>query len=166
MTSRRLSSFDDIVGPIINCSGLGAAGLAGDETVFPIRGQVVAVEASAVTDGITDESDQNRITYVYPRTNEVILGGTRQVGVEDRTPDASETKRILADAARLDSRLLEASVIESRVGLRPGRSTVRLESETESERLVIHNYGHGGHGYVLSWGCAEAVVSLLMSEAT
>ena len=30
----------------------------------------------------------------------------------------------------------------------------------EREGRIIHNYGHGGAGYTLSWGCAEAVAAL------
>ncbi|HIN08299.1 MAG TPA: FAD-binding oxidoreductase, partial [Candidatus Poseidoniales archaeon] len=50
------------------------------------------------------------------------------------------------------------------VGLRPARSAVRLELES-GERPLIHNYGHGGGGVTLSWGCADEVVALL-SAAT
>jgi D-amino-acid oxidase len=59
--------------------------------------------------------------------------------------------------------LTEATVIEHIVGLRPARPTVRLEEDTVSElgTRVLHNYGHGGSGITISWGCAEEVVSLL-----
>lgn len=161
ITMRRVESFANLAGPIINCSGLGAAQLAGDRDLFPIRGQVVAVEAPQVTEGIADESDPDRVTYVYPRSSEVILGGTRQVGATNLEPDPTETKRILSDAQRLDGRLLDARALESRVGLRPGRSSVRLEAGSHDDRLLVHNYGHAGYGYLLSWGCAEQVVNLL-----
>ncbi|HMC79917.1 MAG TPA: FAD-dependent oxidoreductase, partial [Acidimicrobiia bacterium] len=47
-----------------------------------------------------------------------------------------------------------------RVGLRPfRRDSVRLEREPGAR--VIHNYGHGGSGVTLSWGCAEEVSALV-----
>jgi len=42
------------------------------------------------------------------------------------------------------------------------RSTVRLKREEMGDgRVVIHNYGHGGAGVTLSWGCATEVAALL-----
>ena len=42
------------------------------------------------------------------------------------------------------------------VGLRPGRvGGFRLATEKLTEKLVVHNYGHGGDGYTLSWPCAQ-----------
>ena len=57
---------------------------------------------------------------------------------------------------------LAARILRERVGLRPFRKTgVRLEREKLSDRrTVIHNYGHGGSGFTLSWGCAENVFRL------
>ncbi|KAL6421870.1 hypothetical protein ACFW04_010788 [Cataglyphis niger] len=57
-------------------------------------------------------------------------------------------------------------IIRSWVGLRPGRPRVRLECETLSsptgkEIKVIHNYGHGGSGVTLCWGCATDVVEMI-----
>lgn len=37
----------------------------------------------------------------------------------------------------------------------------RLEAEAFGEKTVIHNYGHGGSGWSLSWGCAEDVAALV-----
>jgi len=48
------------------------------------------------------------------------------------------------------------------LGLRPYRSTVRLECvDLENAKRLVHNYGHGGSGYTLAWGCAEDVASWL-----
>ncbi|MCG5217049.1 FAD-dependent oxidoreductase [Streptosporangium sp. KLBMP 9127] len=43
-------------------------------------------------------------------------------------------------------------------GVRPYRiGSYRLDAEMESGKFVVHNYGHGGAGITLSWGCAEKV---------
>ncbi len=48
-------------------------------------------------------------------------------------------------------------------GIRPFRKeTYRLEKEQINEKLIIHNYGHGGAGVTLSWGCALEVEDLLV----
>jgi D-amino-acid oxidase len=52
-------------------------------------------------------------------------------------------------------------VLQHRVGPRPGRPSVRLEAEQVGAHRVIHDYGHGGAGVTLSWGCAEEVVRLV-----
>ena len=146
---------------VVNCTGLGAAELAADDGLFPIRGQVVAVANPGIDVSTSDESDPSRIAYAYPRTDEVVLGGTRQVGASDVEPDDAETDRILADAAVLDPRLQGQEVFAVRVGLRPGRAEVRLEPDRLADgRSLIHNYGHAGAGYILSWGCALDVVDL------
>jgi D-amino-acid oxidase len=43
-------------------------------------------------------------------------------------------------------------------GLRPWRKgTYRLETEPLGDKLIVHNYGHGGGGITMSWGCAAQV---------
>ncbi|WSH67949.1 FAD-dependent oxidoreductase (plasmid) [Rhizobium ruizarguesonis] len=43
-------------------------------------------------------------------------------------------------------------------GLRPYRKgSYRLEHESIGNKFVVHNYGHGGAGISMSWGCADAV---------
>ncbi len=154
--------LDDLDGDVmVDCAGLGAARLAGDPTVHPIRGQVVAVANPGIGDSVADESDPERIAYVYPRSREIVLGGTRHVGRSDADPDPEETERILADCVALDPRVAGLTVSDVRVGLRPGRPTVRVERGRLADgRVVVHNYGHGGAGYILSWGCAADVVDL------
>jgi D-amino-acid oxidase len=43
-------------------------------------------------------------------------------------------------------------------GVRPKRKhSYRLDAETASGKFIVHNYGHGGAGITLSWGCAARV---------
>jgi D-amino-acid oxidase len=56
-------------------------------------------------------------------------------------------------------------VLAERVGLRPfRRSGVRLERDRLRDgRTIIHNYGHGGAGFTMSWGCAHEVLEAATS---
>jgi glycine/D-amino acid oxidase-like deaminating enzyme len=59
-----------------------------------------------------------------------------------------------------------AQVFRTTVCLRPFRATgPRIESETVGRKQVIHNYGHGGSGWSLSWGSAEVAVGLAMQSS-
>jgi D-amino-acid oxidase len=47
-------------------------------------------------------------------------------------------------------------------GVRPHRAkSYRLEPETIGDKLVVHNYGHGGAGITMSWGCAQEVRDII-----
>ena len=61
------------------------------------------------------------------------------------------------------------SVAADLVGIRPCRDSVRLEADPRGQAgspLVVHNYGHGGAGVTLSWGCADEVASLVGTLVT
>lgn len=50
------------------------------------------------------------------------------------------------------------------VCLRPFRAAgPRLDAETVGDKLVVHNYGHGGSGWSLSWGSALVVVKTALA---
>jgi len=51
------------------------------------------------------------------------------------------------------------------VCLRPFRAAgPRLDTEQIGDALVVHNYGHGGAGFTLSWGCALEVFKVAASS--
>ena len=155
---RDVATLDELeADAVVNCAGLGARELAGDASLTAVRGQVVRVTAPGVEEWLLDQSDPERLVYVVPRGSDVVLGGTAQEGVEDRTPDPATTAAIRARCAALVPALREAPVVGVAVGLRPVRPTVRLEADGR----VVHCYGHGGAGVTLAWGCALEVAALL-----
>ena len=51
------------------------------------------------------------------------------------------------------------------VCLRPFRATgPRLDAERVGDKLVVHNYGHGGSGWSLSWGSSKVAVTKAMRD--
>jgi D-amino-acid oxidase len=138
---------------VVNCSGLGSRALAGDPSVTPVRGQVVVVEQYGLDEWWLAEGGP---TYVIPRRDDIVVGGTEEAGEWDRRPDPDVATDILRRATALVPALAGARVLRHRVGLRPARPAIRLERVGD----VIHCYGHGGAGVTLAWGCADEVVTL------
>jgi len=144
---------------VVNCSGIGARTLAPDESLYPIRGQHVVVTNPGLTDFIeADTGDSTDLIAIYPHGDHVVLGGTAEPERWNRDPDPTTAKAVLDRCAKIEPRLHDAEVIEHRVGLRPTRPTVRLDVEQNDNHLVVHNYGHGGAGVSLAWGCASETV--------
>ena len=147
---------------IINCSGLGAGKIFNDKEVFPIRGQLVKTTNPGLRDCINEEEGPLAVSYIVPHGTYCILGGTADDNNWSLEVDPKTTDEILTKCRVLDPRLEGAEVLGERVGLRPGRTEVRLELEKlPSDSVIIHNYGHGGAGFTLSWGCAEEVIKLV-----
>jgi D-amino-acid oxidase len=161
---RELTSLESLYADgrlIVNCSGAWARDLANDPEVYPIQGQLVYVEAPGITRGYMDEHHPTLPTYIIPRHDAVILGGTSYPDRWGLEPDADEGRHIMMRCAEVEPSLRHARMVGQSVGLRPGRKEVRLEFEQVTPRCaVIHNYGHGGAGFTLSWGCADEVVGI------
>ncbi len=146
---------------IVNCTGTGARDLVPDEQVVPVRGQVVIVANPGIDEFYIDHNeDSSDYVYFFPHPDTVVLGGTAEEGAWDLPPRPEVTERIRRDCAAINPALGDAEVIAHRVGLRPVRPEVRLESEELPDgRVLWHNYGHGGGGVTLAWGCARELVS-------
>jgi D-amino-acid oxidase len=150
---------------LVNCSGLGARALAKDEDLHPARGQVVKIKKQPGDKPLLDAASPIRFSHCIPRTTDIVLGGTYEEGVEDSSPSGRETKSIIERCKLLMPRLAsltDSDILQVSCGFRPVRSVVRLEKEEIAPRkFIVHNYGHGGAGYTLSWGCAFDVFNLM-----
>lgn len=152
------SSFDLIV----NCSGLGSRTLVGDNDIYPIRGQVLKVEAPWLKHFIRAGDG---MTYIYPGIDAVTIGGTRQEGDWRLQVDEGDTESILERCSRLVPSISKAKVLSKWVGLRPTRRNPRVEREVvqlQGRRVpVVHNYGHGAWGVTIAWGTAVDALGLV-----
>jgi len=145
---------------IVNCSGIGAARLVPDPEVTPVRGQVVVAENPGLSQFFVGVGEDDDVSYYFPHGDVVVLGGTEEAGNWSLEPDPATAERILRGCAAVEPRLRGATATAHRVGLRPVRPSVRLEAETlDGGRRLLHNYGHGGAGVTLSWGCALDVAA-------
>jgi D-amino-acid oxidase len=160
-----VQSLDEVAGVadvIINCAGLGARDLVPDHDLHPIRGQLLVVENPGIEGFFSEDTGLSPdLCCIYPHGDTVILGGTAEEGESQLGPNPATAERILSRCAAIEPSLAQAKVISYRVGLRPTRAAVRVEEGTLPAGLrLIHNYGHGGAGVTLSWGCAERALSL------
>jgi glycine/D-amino acid oxidase-like deaminating enzyme len=98
--TRELMSLREPV--IFNCSGLGARDLFHDDELIPIGGQLSFLlpqpEVAYMTVGPGD-------TYMFPRHDGVLLGGSHERGVWDTAPDPATEERILRENGELFDRM-------------------------------------------------------------
>jgi hypothetical protein len=155
----KLEDVDPKFDLVINCAGIGARELVHDSDLEPHRGQV------AIVPRITDLSyaivcDDAPLMYAIPRTDDCVFGGTNELS-DDLVVDSATTARIVTECSRA-LKIQKPNILAERVGLRPFRkSGVRVErAHLRDGRTVVHDYGHGGSGFTLSWGCAQEVFEL------
>ncbi|MBH02647.1 MAG: amino acid oxidase [Xanthomonadales bacterium] len=164
------------VDAIVNCSGLGSVALAADDSLSPHRGALIRVrndgktmprvERAHCVANDPSQEDQDMV-FIVPRGEDTLLLGGLVEADEWRTDinlrNYAPIQRILERCTAFLPALSSASIdpIEpARVGLRPFREqNARVEHETGTS--IIHNYGHGGSGVTLSWGCAFQVADLM-----
>lgn len=147
---------------VVNCTGLGARDLVPDAGVRPVRGQLVVVENPGVTTWFTSVDDSSGASaYFFPQPGGLILGGTAEDDVWSPVPDPEAAAGIVARCAAVRPEIAGARVLAHRVGLRPVRHAVRLERRPLPDgRTLVHNYGHGGAGVTVAWGCAREAAGL------
>lgn len=163
---RRLAALAD-AGPapvIVNCAGLGAKDLVPDPD--PSAASTSLSPNPGLTEFFSEDTGFSRdLLCFYPHGDTVVLGGTAIDGEGDLGPDDTVAANIRARCTEVEPRLAAVRVLEHRIGVRPTRSMVRVEVEqSEDATVVLHNYGHGGAGVTLSWGCAEETASLLAPD--
>lgn len=162
---RSVTALGELAGQadlVVVAAGLRSGALLGDDSGYPVRGQVVRLANPGLTDWVTDDANPGGLTYVVPRRGDIVCGGTAEAGCWDESVHPGTESAILRRATALVPALAGLPVLSRAAGLRPARPTVRLENVPGLGLPVIACYGHGGAGVTLSWGCAEAVAQLAL----
>lgn len=144
------------------------------------NGNTVSYNFSGGPDIYADSFGTPLDVYCYPRKHDWILGGSRFKGtLDDQGNWVSEDElsqqfppqiesinsKIIKETFGTDiSEFIEKEYQYSYRYVRNKKNGLRIESENKSDRLVIHNYGHGGAGVTLSWGCAFSVLQMISDK--
>lgn len=166
IAQRRVSDLPSQAPPggvVVDCAGLGARELAPDPSLVPVQGQHVIVDNPGLEleTFLFEGGAETEWTGFFPHGRRVVLGGVARRGRGDRFPEPTIADAILARAIAVEPRFEGSVVMRTDVGVRPYRPTVRLDTEDVEGVRVVHNYGHGGSGVTLSWGCAADVLDLV-----
>lgn len=152
--------------------------------LFNLQGNPVSYNFSPDLTTYQSTSGTLQDVYCYPRNDGWVLGGSRQEGrINESGNWEGETVHepfMKIDGLKVPAQILElhSKIIHHSFGidisnLSPPKAKIgyryirkkdnglRLEAEELGNKLIIHNYGHGGAGVTLSWGCALKVAELL-----
>ena len=88
-TRNELLALDEPV--IVNCTGLGSAALFGDTDLVPMKGQLAILLPQPEVDYIVLQGDY----YMFPRSDGIVLGGSRGRGDGSVSIDPAVSARIL-----------------------------------------------------------------------
>ena len=117
-TPRELAALSEPI--VMNCTGLGARDLFGDQELVPLKGQLTVMVPQAEVNYHTNggaPAGQPRPgglgIHMMARSDGIVLGGTSQRGVWTLEPDEDERKRIVDSHIAVFS-AMRAPVVRSR----------------------------------------------------
>lgn len=93
---------------VVNCTGLGAGMIFGDEQIIPARGQLSLLLPQPEIDYGYAGSMNGGTLYMFPRKTCILLGGSFDRNDWDLTPRAEEVDRMVTGHAALAARLAQA----------------------------------------------------------
>ncbi|KAK9761961.1 hypothetical protein K7432_012729 [Basidiobolus ranarum] len=164
---------------LINCTGMSSRELCSDQRMKPLRGILIHAKndgkkfkkiESCISISQRDadlnasaeeklKAEEGRFEFIVPRNDDIlILGGYAQMGKEKHHWNEKKhnyLKKMKDGCVNLYPELEKAEFTDyyHRVGIRPFRDEPRV-GQDEKDPRIFHNYGHGGSGYTLSYGCA------------
>ncbi|KAL3108735.1 hypothetical protein niasHT_019222 [Heterodera trifolii] len=153
---------------VVNCAGLDGGRLAGDDgtSVYPNRG--IGIEVEVTGHSHFNYWEDGIFCLPFVSNGRFLIGTVRQNNCWQLEVTEEEKHKIWTRFIDLQPNFKDAKIVSTWCGLRPNRhGGVRLEHQLRTKSNgtgtvhVIHNYGHGSNGILLSWGCASEVIRLI-----
>jgi D-amino-acid oxidase len=147
-----------------------------NDPMYPLRGALIRVHntgkrfpriTQAHCVALDGHSNEPGFIFIVPRGEDMlVLGGIAEpdewgldINFDNHEPIQKMYQRCINFLPLLENAEID-STEPVRVGLRPfRRQSIRLEREPGTD--IVHNYGHGGSGVTLSWGCAREVTEIV-----
>lgn len=149
-------------------------------------GEIISYNYTPEKSVYADASGKACDVYCYPRQDGWVLGGSRQacqLSAKDWGEDKIKSPKKEIDGFSfprpiidLNNEILKTTYglsiddsddLSASIGYRYIRSRnngLRLDHETINGQKIFHNYGHGGAGVTLSWGCALEIARKITSQ--
>lgn len=162
----RIYNFCDIKDKfdfVVNCTGLGSIELCADKELYPMKGQLIVVSNPGIDYFFAERGNDKELFYWMPQGNKIVIGGTAEKEFSHNLVDKTQINRMLYNAKKIENKFNKSVIISRKVGFRPCRNSIRFEFDKKYQN-VFHNYGHGGSGVSLSWGCAQSVVNEINTQ--
>lgn len=152
---------------IFNCLGLGANSICNDPDLKGVKGQLLFHDP--VDLGYAIGAGE---FVILPRSDALVLGSLFQESFETIDATKENDDLLWSTISQWETAteghigipkgtLCKEKIRGNLAAIRPYRATgIRLEREDSGDKCLIHNYGHGGSGLTLSWGCAEEAIAL------
>lgn len=166
---------------VANCTGLGAARLCDDSSMFGGRGALLHYDRSCLRreyngEGLERKHDacvlteegswgtSNEPCYLIVRGDVLVVGGSYKEGDEKDTICNEERKRLEQNAWTMGIDTKNAKSKGEWIGWRPCRPSVcvKADNSIDSSVRIVHSYGVGGSGWTVFTGIAKETVSLLL----
>ncbi|GAB6036646.1 FAD-dependent oxidoreductase [Fundidesulfovibrio butyratiphilus] len=156
-----LSALDGRI--VVNCAGLGAGLLARDPLLRPLTRHAMRLAMARPARAIASLGRDGGLVLVVDMPDGPLVIGGEQDGVVRHEPDEPTLADVARTALALEPALAGADIVDAWAAPCPVRYALRLEEDRLPDgRRLIHNYGHGGAGWTLAWGCAEEVVRMVV----
>ncbi|MFZ3010102.1 MAG: FAD-dependent oxidoreductase, partial [Candidatus Microsaccharimonas sp.] len=173
LVQRTISNTSDIEALdekiIFNCMGIGSKNIFPDDLLKPVKGVALLLKPLAEVKSIVSAGD----FILAPRGHDLYLGASYNESYISDGVSQEEIDYLFNNVKRIvetpntpfslpEGLLNKDTITKTIVGFRPVRSIgPRVEKELVGTKTIIHNYGHGGNGIILSWGTSFSAVELL-----